>query len=91
MQSAVDGAHGLIVAHEVHADAGDNRSLQPMAEAARDALGVQTLDVIANAGYSSGAQAALEAQGIVPHVAANRSLNNQGDGTQSLRTAVHAR
>ena len=88
VQSAVDGAHGVIVAHEVHAEASDNRSLQPMAEAARDALGVDRLDVLADAGYSNGAQAAaLEAQNILPHVPAHRGVNNQGDGTQFDRTA----
>jgi len=81
VQTAVDGAHALIVAHEVVNDVADNRQLQPMGEAARDALGADRLDVLADAGYSNGMQAeALEAQGIQPHVPANRSINNQGDG-----------
>lgn len=88
VQTAVDGAHALIVAHAVTADGTDNRSLQPMAEAARDALQVRTLDVLADAGYSNGEQAAaLEAQGIVPHAPANRAINNQGDGQLFDRTA----
>jgi transposase len=38
--------------------------------------------VVADAGYSNGEQAeACEAEGIVPHVPANRSINNKGDGT----------
>ena len=81
VQTAVDGAHALIVAHEVVNEATDNRQLQPMGEAARDALQAERLDVLADAGYSNGAQAeALEAQGIHPHVPANRAINNQGDG-----------
>lgn len=81
VQTAVDGAYALIVAHEVTHAASDNRQLQPMGEAARDALGVDRLDVLADAGYSNGAHAAaLEAQGIVPHVPASRAINNQGDG-----------
>jgi hypothetical protein len=37
---------------------------------------------VADAGYSNGAQAeACEAKGILPHVPANRGVNNQGDGT----------
>lgn len=81
VQTAVDGAHALIVVHAVTSDASDNRQLQPMAEAAREALQADTLAVLADAGYSNGEQAAaLEAQGIVPHVPANRSVNNQGDG-----------
>jgi transposase len=81
VQTAVDGAHALIVAHDVVNDAGDNRQLQSMGEAARDALQADRLDVLADAGYSNGAQAqALETQGIQPHVPANRSINTQGDG-----------
>lgn len=81
VQTAVDGAHALIVAHAVVTDAGDNRCLQPMAEAARDALGTRHLSVLADTGYSNGQQAAaLEAQGIKAHVPAHRSGNTQGGG-----------
>lgn len=90
LQTAVDGEHALIVAHTVVADAADNRCLQPMAEAARDALEVATLDVLADAGYSNGEHtAALEAQGVLAHVPANRAVNNQGDGRLFDRTVFH--
>jgi transposase len=37
------------------------------------------MNVVADAGYSNGEQAeACEAKGIVPHVPANRAVNNQG-------------
>ena len=82
VQTVVDAEHALIVTQAVTAEATDNTSLQPMAEAARNALGGSTLKIVADAGYSNGAQAeALEAQGIVPHVPANRAVNNQGDGS----------
>lgn len=83
VQTAVDAEHGIVVAQEVTMEATDNRSLLPMAEAAKQALGEpETLNVIADAGYSNGEQAAqCEALGIVPHVPANRSVNTQGDGT----------
>lgn len=88
VQAAVDAAHGVIVAHAVTDEASDNRSLQPMAEAAQAALDATNLNVLADAGYSNGAQAsALEARGIVPHVPANRSANTQGDGTLLDRSA----
>jgi transposase len=82
VQTAVDAEHALIVAQQVTAEATDNRSLLPMAEAAKAAIGdPPTLNVVADAGYSNGEQAeACEAQGIVPHVPANRAVNNQGDG-----------
>jgi transposase len=82
VQTAVDAEHALIVVEQVTDQATDNRSLQPMAEAAQAAVGEPTLNVVADAGYSNGEQAeACEAKGIVPHVPANRSVNNQGDGT----------
>lgn len=92
VQTAVDAEHALIVAHEVTTEATDTRCLQPMAQAAKKALGdPDTLKVVADAGYSSGRQArACEEQGIVVHVPSNRSINNQGDGTLLDRTAfVH--
>lgn len=88
VQTAVDSEHGLIVAQQVTTEATDNRSLLPMAEAAKQALGAPgTLNVVADAGYSNGEQAEqCEAGGILPHVPANRSINSQGDGTLFDRT-----
>jgi len=73
----------MIVAQPVTTEANDQRSLLPMAEAAKAAVGdPPALNVVADAGYSNGEQAeACEAQGIVPHVPANRGVNNKGDGT----------
>jgi transposase len=82
VQTAVDAEHALIVAHAVTLDAGDNRCLEPMAEAAKKALGADRLNIVADAGYSNGEQASrCEAAGLVPHVPATRAVNNQGDGT----------
>jgi len=83
--------HGFIPAYNVQAavDAGDNGSLQPMAEAAQVATGgpAQPINVVADAGYSNGKQAeACEAKGILPHVLANRGVNSRGDGTLLDRT-----
>jgi transposase len=91
VQTAVDSEHALIVAHEVTTDKNDLRSLLPMAEAARKAVGdPSTLNVVADAGYSNGAQAeACEAQGILPHVPAKRGVNNKGDGTLLDRNQFH--
>src|SRR5271156_1733607 len=80
-QAAVDAAHSLIVANTVVLDAGDNRCLQPMAEAAKKALGIDGFHIVADAGYSNGEQAAhCEAAGMLPHVPVMRTVNNQGDG-----------
>src|SRR5271163_672786 len=83
VQTAVDAEHSLIVAHAVVLDAADSRCLQPMAEAAKKALGVDSFQIVADAGYSNGEQAAkCEAAGMLPHVPVMRTVNNQGDGTQ---------
>jgi transposase len=83
VQTAVDAEHALIVAQQVTTEANDQRSLLPMAEAAKQAVGAPALlNVVADAGYSNGEQAErCEDQGIVPHVPANRAVNNKGDGT----------
>jgi transposase len=89
VQIAVDAEHGLIVAQQVSTEPIDNRQLQPMAEAVQRAVSEpgETLHVVADAGYSNGAQAeACEGRGIEPHVPANRSVNNRGDGTLFDRT-----
>jgi transposase len=83
VQTAVDAEHGIIVAQQVTTQAGDNRCLQPMAEAAKAALdNPEVLNVVADAGYSNGEQAEhCEQHGILPHAPANRAINNQGDGS----------
>jgi transposase len=84
VQIAVDAEHALVVAQQVTTERSDNRSLLAMAEAAQKALGdPPSLKVVADGGYSNGAQAeACEARGILPHVPAQRGVNNQGDGTK---------
>lgn len=88
VQTAVDAASGLIVAHEVTTEATDNRSLWPMAERVRQVVDSETLHLVADAGYSNGEQARqCEAAGIVTHIPANRAVNTQGDGQLFDRTA----
>jgi len=83
VQTAVDAEHAIIVAQQVTTEANDQRSLLPMAEAAKQALGTpERLHVVADAGYSNGEHAErCESQGIVPHAPTNRAINNKGDGT----------
>src|SRR5438445_10810084 len=88
VQTAVDADSRLIIHHEVTDEATDKRQLHPMARATRDVLGRAELTVVADAGYANGAHAsACETDGITPCVAANRSVNSQGDGTLFDRTA----
>jgi transposase len=91
VQTAVDAEHALIVAHAVTTEKNDSQCLLPMAEAAHEAVGQPAvLNVVADAGYSNGAQAeACETRGIVPHVPAQCGINNRGDGTLFDRTEFH--
>jgi hypothetical protein len=65
VQSAVDTENHLIVAHEVTNEGYDRHQLANMAEQARAAVGVQTLDAVADRGYYSSKQIlACEEAGI---------------------------
>jgi transposase len=87
VQTAVDSENAIIVAHSVTLDASDIRCLKPMADAAKKALEADTLQVVADAGYSNGEQIAqCEEVGITPFVPVMRTVNNQGDGTLYGRT-----
>jgi transposase len=89
VQTAVDAEHALIVTHAVILDAADNRSLEPMAEAAKKALEAGDLNIIADTGYSNGEQASrCEANGLTPHVPAARSVNAGGLLDRSAFTYV---
>jgi transposase len=73
VQTAVDAKHKLIAAHGVTNEPTDHHQLVPMATAAQTTLGVDTLEVLADAGYSTGDQlvacAAAGITAIVPRPA----------------------
>jgi len=82
VQSAVDGAHGLILHHAVTQDGNDSQQLEPMAKAAQAILEQEELTVTADAGYSNGEQLqACEDAGVTAYVAVSRSTNNKGGDT----------
>jgi transposase len=69
VQIAVDDAHKLIVASEVVNDGNDTGQLHAMALAAKQALGAETLQVLADVGYYNGAALkSCEDDGIVAFV-----------------------
>jgi transposase len=69
VQVAVDNKHKLIVASEVVNDGNDSGQLYEMAKATKEALGVETLPVVADVGYYSGtALKNCEEDGIVAYV-----------------------
>jgi transposase len=58
VQIAVDAKHKLIVAHDVTNDINDLHQLTPMAQAAKEVLNVEHLDVTADKGYYNETQIA---------------------------------
>jgi transposase len=69
VQIAVDGKHKLIVASEVVTDGNDTGQLYAMAKAAKEALGAETLQALADTGYYNGTQLKdCEDDGIVAYV-----------------------
>lgn len=69
VQVAVDDKHHLIVASEVVNDGNDTGQLYEMAQAAKEALGAETLQALADVGYyNSGTLKSCEDNGIVAYV-----------------------
>jgi transposase/IS5 family transposase len=80
VQTAVDTENKLIIHHAVTTEATDSRLLHSMALGAKQVLEAESLKVVADAGYSSGAQAAAcEGDGIEACVPAKRSPNTRGN------------
>jgi transposase len=82
VQAVVDDKHMLIVASEVVNDSSDVNQLHAMAKAAKEALDVEALQVLADAGYYSSSELkACEDDGIVayvPPVEGNGKVEKQG-------------
>ena len=69
VQLVVDDKHGLIAASEVVNDGNDTGQLYEMAQAAKEVLGVEMVQVVADAGYyNSSALKDCEENGIVAYV-----------------------
>lgn len=80
VQSAVDAKHGLVVHHEVSNVGTDSAQLESTAKGAQEALGGGEIKVVADAGYSNGAQfAACEEAGITPYVPPRRRFSGPAE------------
>ena len=80
-QIAVDPKHHLIVADDVTNQVNDEEQLAPMGMAAKEALGVETLDLGADRGYHTGPQVVkCEENGLTPHAPAPKSSKNKKQG-----------
>jgi transposase len=82
VQIAVDDKHKLIVASEVVNDGNDTGQLYEIAKAAKQALGAEALQAVADTGYYNGtALKECEEHGIVPYVPEpKRTGNLEGKG-----------
>ncbi len=81
VQAAVDIEHHLIVAHDVTNVVLDRTMLSPMARLAKEAMGVDKIDVLADRGYFSGEEVlACEAIGATPYVPKPLTSNAKAAG-----------
>src|SRR5262245_32404057 len=79
VQIAVDDRHGLIAHHAVTQDATDQNQLAAIAQGAKEALGCDRLQVVADSGYADAEQIKHCEDGqITPFVVHPRSTNTQG-------------
>jgi transposase len=81
VQMAADTKHHLIVAHDVINVGHDRSELWPMAKQAREAIGKEKLEVIADRGYFSGMEIlACEQAGIKTLVPKPMTSNSKAEG-----------
>jgi transposase len=81
VQTAVDAAHHLIVAHNVIKQNNDRSQLASMAIDARAQMGVEKLEVMADRGYYKGEEIKkCEDAGITTYLPKTRTSNNRAHG-----------
>lgn len=81
VQTAVDAKHHLIVAHEVTNVGHDRSALSAMADRARDATGIEALEVVADRGYFNGEEIlACDQAGITTYVPKPLTSGSKADG-----------
>lgn len=85
VQVAVDGKHDLIVTAEVVNDQNDLKQLHPIGQAAKEALAVTQLQVVADAGYHSADQLEqCEQANLETYVPAKGTTAGQAPGGQQV-------
>jgi hypothetical protein len=81
VHSAVDAKHHLIVAHDVFNQNNDREFLTEMGLKTRSAMGVDTLDVIADRGYYKSQELkTCEDAGLTTYVPKSHTSNNKAHG-----------
>ena len=88
VQSTVDSKHRLISDVDVVQDASDIQQLYRMARRTQVQLNGPAMEVLADAGYSSGRLLKrCQAHRLTPYVPVQRSINNHGGGRYFDKTA----
>jgi transposase len=79
LQMAVDSKHKLIIAHEVTNECNDQQQLLNMARKAKEVLGVEEIEVVADKGYWDGEQVSeCEKEGITVYIPEKRTASKEG-------------
>ena len=90
MQTAVDAKHHLIVAHGVTNVGNDRAQLAGMAGQATAAMGVQTLEALADRGYFSGEEVlACKPLGVTPYLPKPLTSGAKADGRYGKQDFVY--
>ena len=90
VQAAVDTTHHMIVAHEVTNLGHDRSQLTAMSTLARDAIGGESLTVLADRGYFDGEEVLkCAAVGITPLVPKPITSNSRADGRFDKRDFIY--
>jgi transposase len=92
VQAVVDTQHHLIVAHEVTNEGHDRNQLAHMATQAKEAIGSEELEAIADRGYYKGPEILkCEQAGITPLVPKNMTSGNRAKGQYDKSDFVYIR
>jgi transposase len=79
LQMAVDSKHKLIIAHEVINECNDQQQLLNMARKAKEVLGVEQIEVVADKGYWNGEQVSeCDKEGITVYIPEKRTSSKEG-------------
>ena len=81
VQSVVEAEHHLIVAYDVVMTGSDRQQLVAMSAKAKAAMGVESLEMLADRGYFSGEEiVGCEAIGVTPNVPKPQTSNAKAEG-----------
>lgn len=90
VQTAVDAKHHLIVTHEVTNIGHDRTQLSKMARRAKDAIGSEALDVVADRGYFRGEELrACDAANITTYLPKPQTSGNLAKGQFGKRDFIY--